>query len=77
MAECMLLPLLLLDKKFPSLLACAWFVVKYFSFVKQIVLVVFSDFYYVIAKPPIFLFICLQMFAFEFFQYDLIIDIYE
>ena len=77
MAECMLLPLLLLDKKFPSLLASAWFVVKYFSFVKQIVLVVFSDFYYVIVKPPIFLFICLQMFAFEFFQYDLIIDIYE
>ena len=41
-------------KKFPSLLARAWFVIKYLSFVKQIVLVVFSDFYYVIANLQYF-----------------------
>ena len=62
---------------FPSLLASAWFVIRYFSFGKQTVLVVFPDYFFVTTKSPIFLFICLQMVAFEYFQYDLKFDISE
>ena len=61
-----------------SLLATAWFVVKYFFFIKQIILVVFPDFFRKSStKPPIFFFMGLQMAVFEYFQYDLIFDIFE
>ena len=66
-----------LQKRFPSLLASARFVVRYFSFVEQTVLVVFLDYSFVTTKFPIFFFIGLQMIAFEYFQYDLILDISE
>ena len=56
---------LFLQKSFPSLLASAWFVVRYFPFVKQTVLVA--------TKSPIFFF----MFGFEYFQYDIKFDISE
>ena len=68
---------LFLQKSFPSVLASAWFVVRYFSFVKQTVLVVFPDYSLVTTKSPIFFFICLQMVAFEYFQYDLVFGISE
>ena len=57
---------LFLQKSFPSLLASAWFVVRYFSFVKQTVLLVFPDYSFVTTKSPIFFSICLQMVAFEY-----------
>ena len=68
---------LFLLKSFASLLASAWFVARYFSFVKQTVLVVFPDYSFITNKSLIFFFICLQMVAFEYFQYDLIFDISE
>ena len=68
---------LFLYKRFPSLFASAWFDVRYSSFVEQIVLVVFPDYSFTIAKSLIFFSICLQMVAFEYFQYDLIVDISE
>ena len=49
-----------LQKCFPSLLASAWFVVRYFSFVEQTVLVVFPDYSFVTTKSPIFFSICLH-----------------
>ena len=52
--EYFLLPLLLLRKNFPSLLASAWFVIRYFSFVEQTVLVDFPDYSFVTTKSPIF-----------------------
>ena len=66
-----------LQKSFPSLLASTCFVIRYFSFVDQAVFVVFPDYSFVTTKPPIFFSICLQMVAFEYFQYDLIFDISE
>ena len=76
--EYLLLPLILFYKKiFPSLLASTWFVVRYFSFVEQTVLVIFPDYSFVSTKSPIFFFICLQMIDFEYFQYNLIFDISE
>ena len=68
---------LFLQKNFPSLLTSAWFVVRYFSFVGQTVLLVFLDYSFVTTKSPIPFFICLQMIASEYFQYDLIFDISE
>ena len=68
---------LFLQKSFPSLLASTCFVIRYFSFVEQAVFVVFPDYTFVTTKPPIFFSICLQMVAFEYFQYDLIFDISE
>ena len=47
---------LFLPKTFPSLLANAWFVVRYFSFVEHTVLVVFPDYSFVTFKSPIFFF---------------------
>ena len=47
---------LFLPKNFPSLLARAWFVVRYFSFVEQTVSVVFPDYSFVTTKSPIFLY---------------------
>ena len=48
---------LFFTKKFPSLLASAWFVVRYFSFsVEQTVLVVFADYSFVTTGSPIILF---------------------
>ena len=41
------------------------------------VLVIFSDYSFVTTKSLIFFFICLQMVAFEYIQYDLILDISE
>ena len=70
MAEYLLLPLLFFYKKvfyFPSLLASAWFVIIYFSFVEQTVLVVFPDYSFITTKSPISFFICLHMVAFEYF----------
>ena len=64
-------------KSFPSLLASAWFVKRYFSFAEQAVCVVFLDYSFVTTKSTIFFSICLQMVAFEYFQYDLIFDISE
>ena len=64
-----------LHQSFPSLLTSPWFVVKYFSFAKKTVLMVFHDYSFVATKSPIFFFICLQMIAFEYFPYDLIFDI--
>ena len=66
-----------LKKSFPSLLTRTWFVIRYFSFLEQTVLVVFLDYAFVTTKSPIFFLICLQMVAFEYFQYDLIFDISE
>ena len=43
-----------LQKRFPSLLARAWFVIRYFSFVEQEVFVVFPDYSFVTTKSPIF-----------------------
>ena len=68
---------LFLQKRFPSLLASTCFVIRYFSFVEQAVFVVFPDYSFVTTKSPIFFSICLQMVAFECFQYDLIFDISE
>ena len=51
--EYFLLPLLLLRKNFTSL-ASAWFVIRYFSFVEQTVLVDFPDYFFVTTKSPIF-----------------------
>ena len=64
-------------KCFPSLLASAWFVARHLSFVEQTVLVVFPDYYFITIKSPILFFIWLQKAAFEYFQYDLIFDIFE
>ena len=66
-----------LQKGFPCLLIITWFVVRYFSFDKQTVLIVFPDYSFVTTKSLIFFFICLQMVAFEYFQYDIIFDISE
>ena len=44
---------LFLQKNFPSLLASAWFVVRYFSFVEQTVLVVFLEYSFLTTKSPI------------------------
>ena len=74
---CLLLSLLFLHKNFPSLLASVCFVERYFSFVEQIVLVAFPDYSLVATKFPILFFICLEVFAFEYFQYHLIFDISE
>ena len=57
----------LFHKNFPSLLASVWFVVRYFSFVKQLVLAFFPDYSFVATKYPIFFFICPQVFALEYF----------
>ena len=55
---------LFLQKEFfPSLLVSAWFVVRYFSFVEQTVLVVFPDYSFVTTYSPIFFYICLQVTA--------------
>ena len=60
------------------LLTKAWFVLRYFSFVYQIVLVVFFDYFLVnLAKYPVLFFICLQIVAFGYFHYDIAIDISE
>ena len=56
-------------------LASACFVVSYFSFFEQTVLVVFPDDAFITIKSPIFFFIFLQMATFEDFQYDVIFDI--
>ena len=64
-----------LQKSSPFLLASTWFVVKYFSFVEQTVLMVFPDYSFVATKSSIFFFMCQQMVI--FFQYDLIFDISE
>ena len=69
--------ILFLQKSFTFLLASAWFVIRYFSFVEQTVLVVFPDYSFVTTKSPIFFFICLQMVVFDNFQYDLIFNISE
>ena len=53
MVECLLLPLLFLHESFPSLLARTWFVVRYFSFVKVIVLVVFPDYFFANLPPSL------------------------
>ena len=45
--------------------------------VEQAVFVVFPDYSFVTTKPPIFFSICLQMVAFEYFQYHFIFDISE
>ena len=45
--------------------------------VEQAVFVVFPDYSFVTTKPPIFFSICLQMVAFEYFQYNFIFDISE
>ena len=66
---------LFLQGSFPSLLASAWFVLQ--VFIEQIVRVVFTDYSFVTTKSPIFIFICLQTVAFEYFQYYLIFDISE
>ena len=66
---------LFLQKSLPSLLVSTWFVIRYFSFVKQAVFVVVPDYSFATTKSPIFFSICLQMVAFEYFQYDLIFDI--
>ena len=58
---------LFIDKSFPSFLTSAWFVKRYFSFVKKTVLVVFLDYSFVTTKSPIFFFIYLQMVDFEYF----------
>ena len=50
---------------------------SYFSFAEQTDFVVFPDYSFVTIKSPIFFSICLQMVAFEYFQYDLIFDISE
>ena len=47
MLECLLLPFFFLHKSFPSLLASAWFVVRFFSFVGHIVLVVYLDYFFI------------------------------
>ena len=62
-------------KSFPSLPASSWFIIRYFPFVEQTVLVVFPGYSLVTIKSPIFSFICLQMVAFEYFQYDLVFNI--
>ena len=51
--KCLLLPLLSLHKSSPYLLARAWFVVRYFSFVEQIVLVIFADYFSVNVTPSL------------------------
>ena len=67
----------LFTKSFSSRLTSAWFVVRYFSFVEQIVLVVFADYFFVTTKSPIFFFIRLLLVVFEYFHYDFIFDISE
>ena len=69
--------ILFLQKSFTFLLASAWFVIRYFSFVEETVLVVFPDYSFVTTQSPIFFFICLQMVVLDYFQYDLIFDISE
>ena len=74
----LLWPLLFIYKKsFPSLLASACFVVRHFSFVEQIVLVVSPDNSFATTTSPILFFICLQMVACEYLKYDLAFDISE
>ena len=72
-----LLPLLIFTKKFRissrKRLVCR----KIFLFCQTEVLVVFPDYSFITNKSLIFFFICLQMVAFEYFQYDLIFDISE
>ena len=68
---------LFLQKNSQSVLASAWFVVRYFSFVEQTVLMVFPDYSFVTTNSPIFFSRCLQMVAFEYFQYEPIFDIFE
>ena len=53
MVECLLLPLVFLHKSFPSLIARACFVVRYFSFVELIVLVVFPDYFFANLPPSL------------------------
>ena len=73
MVEYLLLALLSFYKKVSHLfLQALGFVVKYFSFVEQTVLMVFTVYSFVTTKSPIFFFVCLQMVAFEYFQYYLI-----
>ena len=50
---------------------------KIFLFCQKTVLVVFPDYSFITTKSPILFFICPQMVAFEYFQYDLIFDISE
>ena len=50
---------------------------KIFFFAEKTVLVAFPDYSFVTNKSLIFFFICLQMVAFEYLQYDLIFDISE
>ena len=61
-----------------SLLGRAWFVVRCFFFIKQIILVVFPDFFRKSStKSPIFFFMRIQVAVFEYFQSDVIFDILE
>ena len=64
-------------KKFPICSCKCLIVVRYFSFVEQTVLVVFPDYSLVTTQSPKFFFICLQMVAFEYFQYDPVFGISE
>ena len=75
MVEYLLLALLSFYKNVSHLfLQALGFVVKYFSFVEQTVFMVFTVYSFVTTKSPIFFFVCLQMVAFEYFQYYLIFD---
>ena len=56
-------------KRFPSLLTSTWFVARYFTFEKQTVLVVFTDYSFVTTKFQILFFKCLHMVVFEYCQY--------
>ena len=66
-----------LQKRFPSLLASTWVVVSYSYFVEQTDMVAFPDYSFATTKCTIFVFICLQMVPFEYFQYDIIFDFSE
>ena len=48
-----------------------------FGLLLDTVLVIFPDYSFVTTKSLIFFFICLEMVAFEYSQYDLILDISE
>ena len=47
-----------LQKCFQFLLASAWFVIRYFSIVKETVLLVFPDYSFIKTKPPVSFFLC-------------------
>ena len=66
-----------LQKRFPSLLASTWVVVSYSYFVEQTDMVAFPDYSFATTNCTIFVFICLQMVPFEYFQYDIIFDFSE